>query len=220
MRYFTYISDAKVDLILGQVPQNFREKISAEIGFNLGLLSGKLSSETHTLENRVARLRVAEEYIRKTEKIGTASAPAKWIKGSLPMFSVSVGEGCLLYIGEGASWVLALAGSATHLAGGAAPEAAPVPFSFLHNIAKHVAGLTDKKPEWLDSIPEQLHPDLLAAGVHEGVESWFKVICWCTKWRERSLSQQLSFLAKRLADQPYGGRRIVLATPLYIEVMD
>jgi hypothetical protein len=63
--YFTYISDAKVDMILAQIPAVTQENIATKIGFNCGLLSGEVGSEARTLETRVARLRVVEDYVRK-----------------------------------------------------------------------------------------------------------------------------------------------------------
>jgi len=220
MRYYTYISDAKVDMILPQVPTGVREKVAAELGFNLGFISGKLGSETQTLETRVARLGVVERYILETETIGTPSQPAKWIRGQVPMSAMDIWDGCLFFLGEGDNWILALAGSKKHLAGAAAPETVSVPFSFLPDIASILSRWTETQPEMLDAIPERLGADSLAAGISQGAKAWLEIIVWCSGLHERSLKQTASFLAKRLLSDQYAGINVVLASPLYVEVLD
>lgn len=122
-------------LILRPFWDSLTSPLTFEVSFNFGLVTGKIGSETQTLETREARLQVVEQYIHDTESIGSPSTPAKWIGADLSMSSVDIGQGCLFFVGEGDSWVLALAGSSKHLAGGAAPQSASVPFSFLPDIA-------------------------------------------------------------------------------------
>jgi hypothetical protein len=220
MRFFTYISDAKVDMLLPQVPHGVQQKLAAEVGFNFGVVSGKVGAEVQPLESRVARLVVVEQHVRSTEHVEPPGADAKWIGGELSMSSVDIGDGCLLFVGEADEWLLALGGSARHLAGGAAPRTAEITFSFLHDIASRLAELTANEPAMLDVIPERLHVDTLAPGVHQGAKAWAELITWCSGLHERSPQQRLGFLAKRLAAQQYGGRSVILASPLYIEVLD
>src|SRR5947209_3550855 len=98
MRYYTYISDAKVDMLLTQVPKGLKQKIAAEVGFNLGVVSGKIAVEAQTLDTRVARLKVVEAYVRETEEVGSPSVPKTWIEGRTAAVGVDLGEGALLYI--------------------------------------------------------------------------------------------------------------------------
>jgi hypothetical protein len=58
--YFTHISGTKVDMLLAQIPHQPNKKIAAEIGFNIGVLSGKVGSEINTLESRVSRVLAVE----------------------------------------------------------------------------------------------------------------------------------------------------------------
>ena len=95
LRYFTYISDAKVDVFLAQIPHQHKEKIASDIGFNIGVLSGKIASETNTLESRVSRVLAVERFIRdkaSEETLGTPSQPQAWIQGSATATAVNVGK--------------------------------------------------------------------------------------------------------------------------------
>jgi uncharacterized protein DUF7019 len=44
LKYYIYVSKAKVDMLLPQVPLTFKTKFDAEIGVHIGILSGKISS--------------------------------------------------------------------------------------------------------------------------------------------------------------------------------
>jgi hypothetical protein len=75
LRFFTYISDAKVDMLLPQIPHQHKEKIAAEVGVELGFLNAKVSSETNTLESRVSRLLVVERFLREHATPETVGSP-------------------------------------------------------------------------------------------------------------------------------------------------
>ncbi|HYL09337.1 MAG TPA: SAVMC3_10250 family protein [Candidatus Acidoferrales bacterium] len=193
--------------------------MAAEIGFNFGLLSGKIGSKASILETRVARLLVVERHIRQHEPIGTTTAPLKWMEGYLQAMSLDVGAGALLYVADGPTWRLALAGSATHLAGGAAPDSVSVPFSFLPRIASHLKTLDEQSPQVLNNVPEGVAADYLGAGTSQSGKAWFQVIEWCLNHR-LGTPQQIGFLAKRLVTETSGERPTTIASPLYIELLD
>lgn len=71
MRFFSYISDAKVEMLLPQIPAGNKQTIAAELGLNVALLSGRIRAEIESLDNRVARLLAVEKYIRANESIGS-----------------------------------------------------------------------------------------------------------------------------------------------------
>lgn len=218
-RYFSYISDAKVDMLLPQVPGGIKEKVAAELGFNLGLLSGKLASEVNTLEARVTRLVTVERYLLDAERIGTPAAPAAWIAGVMTMSWVNVGQGCLLYVGGYDSRLFALAGSAKHMAGTAAPESVEVPFSFFPTIAGHLSELTAADLMRIDGMSEKQQRVALTPGVFQGIHAWGQAITWL--WvHQGALKQDVRFLAKRLAQQSYAGTDVLLASPLYVELAE
>jgi hypothetical protein len=219
-RYFTYISDAKVDMILGQIPAGVQEKVSAKLGFDFVVLKGEIGSEAQTLQTRVARLGVLEDHIRSNEPLGSPDAPAKWIAGEAFASSMDVGEGCLLFIAHTKSGILALAGSAKHLAAGAAPTAVSVTFSFFPSIAKTLVGLVDRYPKQLIAIPESKNVRRLAPGISQGARAWTEAIVWCGGRHEQVPQGKIGFLAKRLAEDDYTGIKTVLASPLYVETFE
>lgn len=45
MGYYQYISDSNVDILLPQIPLKGKQKITAEVGFDIKILSGKIKTE-------------------------------------------------------------------------------------------------------------------------------------------------------------------------------
>ena len=219
-RFFTYISDAKVDMILGQIPAGVQETVSAKLGFDFVVLKGELGSEAQSLQTRVARLGVVEDHIRKNEPIGSPDAPAKWIAGEVVASSMNVGEGCVLFMADIESGVLALAGSTKHLAGAAAPSEVLVTFSFFPTIAETLVRLMERNPRTLTEIPESVDTRVLGSGVSQGAKAWAESIVWCHGRHEKLPQGKIGFLAKRLAEQDYAGVKTVLASPLYVETFE
>src|SRR5579872_1598996 len=97
-RYYIYISDSKIEMLLPQVPQSFQEKIAAEIGFNTGLLNGKLKAERTTLDSRIARLKVIERHLLANEKIGSQEKRTSWIQGEMLARTVTLGNDGVIFI--------------------------------------------------------------------------------------------------------------------------
>jgi len=83
MKYYQYISDSKVDMLLPQLALAFRQKIAGEIGFDLKILSAKLKGDINSLDDRISRLAVVANYIAETQQVGTIQEPASWIRGTL-----------------------------------------------------------------------------------------------------------------------------------------
>lgn len=223
LRYFTYISDAKVDMLLPQIPHEHKEKIAAEVGVEFGFLKAKVSSETNTLESRVARLLVVERYLREhatPDNVGTPGVPRAWVDGSASTSFVNVGKGALLYVFSGTSWYFALAGSAKHLAGTAAPDEVDVPFSFLPDIVRTLAPLMQDDPRKLVSFWEQRVEDYRRQPIPTGfVDEWFRVVRYFVKEGYRvGTPQEISFFAYVLASQLWEGNLVTIASPLYIEM--
>ena len=56
MRYYIYVSDAKVDMLLPQVTDTEKATIAAEFKVDIKLISASLKSERVTHDNRIYRL--------------------------------------------------------------------------------------------------------------------------------------------------------------------
>lgn len=204
-------------MILGQIPAGVQEEVSAKLGFNLAAVKGEIASKTQTLQTRVARLRVVEDYVRKSEPVGSPDVPSKWIAGEVLASSMDVGAGCILFIADTESGILALAGSAKHLAAAAAPTTVAVTFSFFPTIAKT---LVDCIPKRLVAIPESKNVCLLTPGISQGAKAWAEAIVWCHGRHEQLAQVKIGFLAKRLDEHDYNGIKTVLASPLYVEMLE
>ena len=118
-RFYLYLSDAKVDMLFGQIPQKFLERIEAELSLDLKVIGVKLS-ERPTEETRYSKLRVAERYIRSDLKVGTIDEPKEYFEGALPMrWGLLQGAGSIAYFtAQTDETIVGLGGSATHLIGG------------------------------------------------------------------------------------------------------
>ena len=219
VRTFTYISDAKVDMLLDQIPSGVKQTIAAELGFNFGLFSGKVGSEKQTLETRVQRLLAVEQHLRQAETLGTPAAPASWIEGVMSMSWIDAGAGCLLCIGGDDTRLLALAGSMKHIAGAAAPEATPIPFSFFPSIAAHLTAMTEKKLTQLDGLHGRLLDVALAPGLSQGAMGWAEALTWL-RASQATVSQDVRFIARRLVQQSCAGIDVLLASPLFVELVE
>ena len=220
MRYYLYISDAKVNMLLPQVPGALQRKVSAKFGFDIKLLSGSLETERATLDNRVARLAAVETYLVENEPIGTPGQPASWIQGTVDAKFLDIGNGAILFVTGDATSILALGGSAHHLVGAATPERVGIPFSFFPGLATQLTSLIDNRPDWLVGMDEKTLRSVLAPDVDQGFDAWASVVIWARAHAQAGV-QKLQFLAKRLVTtKTQQDVTITMASPLFIASAD
>ena len=218
MRYYLYISDAKVDMLLPQVPGVLQKKVAAELGFDIKLLSGKISTERATLDTRVARLQTVEAHLLAEERLGTPDRPASWIEGELLAKTVDIGEGAVLFVSEAESWLLALGGSSHHIVGNIRGEKVISSYSFAPYLAERLKFLTEKKPHFLLKFSEESPRNSLSSK-SQGFDAWTDLI-WDVCRHAKGPSQAIHFLAKRLASEVAADKTVTLATPLYVSLVE
>ncbi len=88
MKYYLYVSDAKVDMLYSQIDKSLLKKIAAELSVDLKLLGvgfGATIKQNQSEETRYSKLRLVVKYIEKHLNVGWVDAPATYFKGSLPM---------------------------------------------------------------------------------------------------------------------------------------
>ena len=85
MKYYLYISDTKVDMILPQVPHETKRKIATQLGFDFKILKAGRKAEQETEENRITRLESVLSFIREFGNVGTVDNPDQFIEDSAPM---------------------------------------------------------------------------------------------------------------------------------------
>ena len=84
MRYYVYVSDAKVDMLLAQISDGTRKKIAQELSIDLKVLKLSHKQEIERTENRFKRLEVVEKYINANEWCGPLDEGHPYIYDTLP----------------------------------------------------------------------------------------------------------------------------------------
>ncbi len=85
MKYYVYISDAKVDMLLPQITQEQKKKLATEFKIDLKILSASRKTETEMDDNRITKLEAVCEFIRQYGNLGTVDAPDEYIEDSMPL---------------------------------------------------------------------------------------------------------------------------------------
>jgi dihydroneopterin aldolase len=81
---YLYVSDAKVDMLLGQLNEKRKAKLAAELKVSLGILSAHVSSTSDVGNpNRYERLAAAVSHITQNEPVGTVASPAEYVQDCL-----------------------------------------------------------------------------------------------------------------------------------------
>lgn len=212
MRYYVYISDAKVDMLYEQIPQGPRARIAAELKIDLKVVSVSIR-DRGTDSTRLGRLQVVENYLKRTEQVGSFANPSAWFEDRLTLRSGvyrSAPGGLVYFSGERGGALLALIGSARHLTGEqAAQSELQVGFSNLPSLVTYIA----------DELPEPLAQDGLTD------EDWaLREIVEFTS-SLTGVSQSYAFLARRLLEREIDRgdgtpSPILLGTPLYVALDD
>jgi hypothetical protein len=213
MKYYIYISEAKVDMLYSQIPQKLLKKIASElnIDLNFGIASiGATVKQNQTEETRYSKLRLVVEYIEKNFKVGWVEAPGTYFKGSLLMDwglldnSKSEQPSYAVYFGGSTDRTLfGMIGSTHHLIGNRsdAPKSNIVLYYTPNEIAKALASETKlPQPYDLSYFVRDATPD-----------------------KEEQV-QQLEFLAKTLLYQKKRneedeGWNILLGSPIYVALV-
>jgi hypothetical protein len=123
MRYYIYISDAKVDMLFPQVPHDIKKKVALEFKMDLKLLSAARKTETETEDNRIARLETVADFIRQYGRVGSVDQPDEYIDDSMMLkwgdYAPNWDEKSpvVYYGGETDRTIVGLGGSSKHIIG-------------------------------------------------------------------------------------------------------
>lgn len=86
LRYFLYVSDAKLDMLFEQIDPDLRRHLSAEAKVDLKIASLTLRQGERSQAARIAKLRMVEQYIGANHDVGTISSPGQqYFRGSTDM---------------------------------------------------------------------------------------------------------------------------------------
>jgi hypothetical protein len=234
LKYYVYISDAKVDMLFAQVPRSFVATIAAELTVDLKVVAIALK-ERPSDENRYSRLKIVAEYLRAHANITTLTAseepvtPNAYFAGELDMLwgirRLEDGRRknrVAYFTGRAPGYVVGLVGSPHHVLGVSAPPSTvgttPASFGPLNILPKEMSALSADKGEEPESASDaRSRTSDAASHALRSVQM--------LEHNAHGQSQRLEFLAKTLAYDdghdifayPERPRLVcVLGSPIYV----
>jgi hypothetical protein len=224
MKYYIYISDAKIDMLLQQISHDAKRKIATEFKIDLKILSASRKAETETDDSQITRLEAVCNFIREYGNVGSVDEPDEYIEDTLPMSWGIVGhDPCYAYFsGITDKTIIGLGGSARHVLGHSSSEAESLYLTLmshaysLHDALKKGVGDDNEVPIYEGDLTKT--PPLI--GVYFAAEGMM-----------RQPVQRLEFIAKRLTESRVDkkcarylemteGKNLILATPLYVALAE
>jgi hypothetical protein len=218
MKYYTYISDSKLEMLYRQIPPKITARIAAEFKLDLRVIAVSLRHDPSE-ENRYGKLRIVESYVDRNFQVGKVADPTPWFRGSMTLRSSIYRNRLLLSTGLHLGVRVILIGSSRHLLGGQYPVGdQAVSFS-------GIAAAMD--------VLEQIVPvlsDLVSESDAKGDDSDIRVKNSARLLAEihtiafdsTGIDESCEFLARRLlvGDDGLMPTRVLLGTPLYVALND
>ncbi|MGH3940904.1 MAG: DUF7019 family protein [Pseudonocardiaceae bacterium] len=217
-RYYLYISDAKVDMLLSQIDPGRTRRRATEVSLRLSVVGAKRSVES-TGPDRVARLERVVRHLQEHGDLGTVDEPGQFFWGLLPMqwgpITTGGGTSLVYFGGRTERTIVGLGGSSGHVLGtpAATTQEPPLAHSMLPMLLDGLATLLAE-----DDASESFEPadGTALASVHQAGA------------RLRGPAQNVEFIAKRLLQGPspypeLDGREdmtVLLGSPLYVALAD
>jgi hypothetical protein len=216
MKYYLYVADTKVDMLLPQIPVEARNKISTEFKLDLKIFSASRKAEADNTENRFSRLDAVCSFITEYGDVGPVDDPGDYISDVMDM-RYEAFFSCVFFGGYRGQVAVGLAGSLKHMIGQATHHDMP-PSSDLFSI------LTNLKLQLKTDDPQSLPPidgfEELRLENRRRVDTESLEAVRYLAHNMRTPNQKLEFLAKRLLHRPDDGGGTLLATPLYVAIAD
>jgi len=212
MRYYVYVSDAKLDMMYEQIPAKLSARLAGELKVDLKVVS--LTVRTNSpAETRDGRVRLVEEYIDRNYEVGWVTDPTQWFRGELSLrtgvFRPMDADDGLIYFGcVEDDLLVGLVGSARHRVGQRSDPARPAThFSSLPALCEVMEADSSGSPDFERSSSDHVAHE--AAGLTSSL---------------RGPAEPMEFLARRLLHTTITGYgsplKVVLATPLYVALLD
>jgi hypothetical protein len=249
VKYYLYISDAKVDMLISQIPHEAKKKIATEWKVDLKLLSASRKAESEPDDTRIARLEAVVSFIREYGDVGSVDAPGEYVADTLDMNWVQLRDstgrarrsgipgltargdspdGPIVYFGARTERTyICLGGSRKYSLGNVEPSTAGNSSFAPALIAGLIAGL-----EWGGLEPETVPLDKVWMHGNTEDDKAFSdftgkdlplLAIWLAATGYSTVKQNLEFLAKRLIYRasPFAdGSHCLLASPLYVALAE
>lgn len=213
LRYYLYVSDAKVDMLLPQVDPGLARKRAGEVGVNLPFLTAKRQVESPAPE-RVVRLERVVRHLDDFGDVGTIDEPGQYFRGRLRMRWAPLGAELVYFAGSTEDTVVGLGGGSGHVLGTSGSVERPVAFA-PSSLPRMIGGLAAALAADAEPSGNAVPGDALGTA-HQAHR------------RLRGVEQELEFLAKRLQHgpspypelDPRDGMRVLLGSPLFVALAD
>ena len=225
MQYYHYVSASKIDMLFPQVPSGFLDGLKVELGFDFGLLKGKLAGERRDPTTRIAQVQVLERFFEMEGLLRLTLTEGTWMKGKLKGRAGSLPsyDGLVLFGGTFDKTTLLLAGSESNLTSGSANPGKDKGWSFmprtLHSLKKYL----EQDMELLDLETSGTgYPGSVAESYVFHSEDGFSGALWHAfhSMPQDALPEpsfDMSFLARIfLVRQNHKGEVLAVGSPLYI----
>ncbi|KUL74972.1 MULTISPECIES: DUF7019 family protein [unclassified Streptomyces] len=220
MRYYNYVSEAKVDMLFGQIPPRLLSGLATELKVDLqvvGLTVQKGPADT----GLYGRLDIVEAYLDRDHDISWMSEPSAWFRGECELRMSGFGpapDGPLLMMGREAGTVVALIGSAHHLFGRRVPpESGLMGHSMLPSLFRLLQEGAADRPVTAPAGPPRGESARSKEGTLREVARLDRAL--------RGPGEPSEFLARRLlsgviTDDQGQELNVVVGTPLYVAQTD
>lgn len=237
MKFYLYISDAKIDMLLPQIPHEAKKKVAIEFGIDLKVLTAKRTSEQESEQDRYSRLETVVSYIREFGNVGTVDDPDEYIDDTMPMrwgpmaggpYGVSEDASMVYFAGATGKTVVGIGGSVHHVIGSVGTSRSQplstTPYLLMYlqeQISERVSSGQERGGP--GDAPEREANPRWQPDPQDGL--W---AVYLTSTQMQGPQQQLEFLAKRLicGPNPYPERglkpdmQVLLASPLYVALAE
>lgn len=224
VRYFLYLSSAKLEMLHGQLPA--QPAANSSVGIDVKVFKAERRSDRGepSVYDKLARV---EEWIYREEDVGTVATPGPWIlhRGTVwaanftPHSSISevadLRSSAVLFSSQDEDGnVVLLGGSGTHVLG--SPDYADrsggrLYYSWAVSLLRLLEGYVEdlEVKVGFGPVPPSTDTATVAASCAAMSRGWMaREVGHC------------EFLAKRLFTGKHEGRTVTLGTPLYVAMMD
>jgi hypothetical protein len=217
VRYYLYLSRAKLDMLHGQIPEKLLRRLAVEAKLDLKVVSVSMQSPRAEV-SEYDRLKLVEAYLEREFDVSWISEPASWFRGDLELRIAGYGSarGPVFMTGSEGDTVVALIGSAHHLVG---QQAVPEFLRTYSSLPSLFHLLRDAPEDWPLDEPWQ------AGGRRDlgGERDLRQVVTFARSLKEPAT--YCEFLARRLlrGTLPSSDGReleVVVGTPLYVALAD
>jgi hypothetical protein len=239
MKFFVYISDSKVDMLLPQIPHEVKKRVATEFGIDLKILAVKRTATTEPDDSRIKRLEAVLTYIQKFGNVGTVDEPDEYFCDTMCMRwgpygwwrvnGESNGPRPIYFGGSTDKTVFGMGGSARHvigeIGGAHGRDGEPIhshsatPFLLDYFLRDQFTSGELSRTEYDRFLKG--HGDVRIAGEQNRPGLGLDAIEVATE-AMRGPRQRLEFLAKRLLFRVgvETARMVLLGSPLYVALAD